>query len=1002
MPNIFDENTFETSIVNELKINGGYEEGFPEDFDRTDCFDKGRLFKFLQSSQPKNWEKSFKIHGNNIEKNILSCINKEINYRGILDVIRNGFTDLGVKYKLAYFKPETSLNPETTILYEKNILSVIRQVKYTTKNNNSLDLVLFINGLPVATVELKNQLTGQDVENAKSQFRFDRDPRDLMFEFKKRALVHFVVDTDDVYFTTQLAGYRTKFFPFNLGNNNGKGNPENPNGYRTFYLWEYVWTKDSWMDIIGKFMHLQVDEKKKKETMIFPRYHQLDVVRKIVKDVKLKGTGHNYLIQHSAGSGKSNSIAWLSYRLASLHNDKDERIFDSVIVISDRRVLDSQLQNTIYQFEHKQGVVKKIDKDSKQLAESIYFGSNIIISTLQKFPFVIEKISDMEKEKGDRKKRTYAVIVDEAHSSQGGESSKKLKEVLAAKSLEEALAEEEDINIFDDYEEQIIKSMQARGRQPNLSFFGFTATPKAKTLEVFGIKDETIENAKPHPFHLYSMKQAIEEGFIHDVLKGYTTYQVFFKLTKAIEDDPNVDKKKAKRAIARFLTLHPYNISQKVQIIVEHFREIVSKKIGGKAKAMVVTGSRLHALRYYFEMKHYIKENNYDDINLLVAFSGIVNDQGKEYKESELNGFGERELPKKFETDLFQILIVADKYQTGFDQPLLHTMYVDKKLYDVAAVQTLSRLNRICPGKEDTFILDFYNSSEDIKEAFQPYYEGTTVDENADPNRLYELKYNIDQSGIIWQTEVDNFAKIFFQPDYNPKYQSKLNAYLDPAVERYKKLPEQSNEDELIQDDFKHLLILFTRMYAFLSQIMPYGDFELEKFYPYVRFLIRKLPKKYMADRFNLDDEIALEYYRIKKQGKDDIVLENGEGEVSNVKNGGGIVGKKEEKAPLSEIIKMINEVHGTDFKESDRLIFEQVVQDCVNDEELKEFAEQNTINNFKYPFQDAYNEKWFKRMGQNKELFNKAMADDNIGIKIFNTILLEVYKRLTLANKTE
>jgi len=1002
MPNIYDETTFETSIIDTLKTKGGYEEGTPEDFDRIDCFDKGRFFKFLKDSQPENWEKSLKIHGNNIEKNLISCINKEINYRGILDVIRNGFTDLGVKYKLAYFKPETSLNPETMILYKKNILSVVRQVKYTIKNNNSIDMILFINGLPVATVELKNQMTGQNVDNAKNQFKFDRDPRDLMFEFKKRSLVHFVVDTDEVYFTTQLAGYKTKFFPFNLGNNNGRGNPENPNGYRTSYLWEYIWTKDSWMDIVGKFIHLQTDEKKKKETMIFPRYHQLDVVRKIAGDVKHRGTGHNYLIQHSAGSGKSNSIAWLSYRLASLHNAKNERIFDSIIVITDRRVLDSQLQDTIYQFEHKQGVVKKIDKDSTQLAESIYYGSNIIISTLQKFPFVLEKIAEMEKTKGDRKKRTYAVIVDEAHSSQGGESSKKLKEVLSAKSLEEALAEEENVNVVNDYEEEIIRSMQARGRQTNLSFFGFTATPKAKTLEVFGVRDETVEDAKPHPFHLYSMKQAIQEGFIHDVLKGYTTYQIFYKLTKSIEDDPKVDKKKAKRAIARFLTLHPHNISQKVQIIVEHFRTVVSKKIGGKAKAMVVTGSRLHALRYYFEMKRYIKENNYDDINILVAFSGIVNDNGKDYRESEINGFGEKELPKKFESDLFQILIVADKYQTGFDQPLLHTMYVDKKLYDVAAVQTLSRLNRICYGKEDTFILDFYNSSEDIKEAFQPYYEGTTVDENADPNRLYELKYNIDKSGIIWQTEVDNFAKIFFKPDYNPKYQSKLNSYLDPAVERYKKLPEQSEEDELIQDDFKHLLISFCRMYAFLSQIMPFGDNELEKYYPYVRFLIRKLPKRYMADRFNLDDEIALEYYRIKNQGEINIQLDNGEGEVSNVKNGGGLINKKEEKAPLSEIIETINELYGTDFKESDRLIFEQVVQDCINDEELREFAEQNTIDNFKYPFQDVYNEKWFKRMEQNKELFNRAMADDKIGIKIFNTILLEVYKRLTVTNNVD
>lgn len=995
MSGIHDEKTFESAIIDELVSNGGYEEGKPEEFDRTVCLDKLKTIKFLIDSQPDEWSRLVITHGEtNVKDNVIKRLVKEIDLRGILDVIRNGFTDYGVKFKMAFFKPETSLNPDTQKGYDANILSVIRQVKYNTKNENSLDLVLFINGLPISTVELKNQMTGQNVDNAKRQFKFDRDPRDLMFQFKKRVLAHFVVDTDEAWFTTKLNSSGTRFFPYNLGDNNSKGNPVNPDGYRTSYLWEYVWTKDSWLDIIGKFMHLQIDDKKKTETMIFPRYHQLDCVRKLTKDVKNTGTGNNYLIQHSAGSGKSNSIAWLSYRLSSLHNDIDERIFDSVIVISDRRVLDSQLQNTIYQFEHKEGVVKKIDKDSTQLANSIYHGANIIISTLQKFPFILDKVAEMEEEQGERKKRNYAIIVDEAHSSQGGESSKKLKEVLSAKTLEEAEQEDRDDD-RENYEDQIRKSMEVRGKQPNLSFFAFTATPKAKTLEVFGVRETTKEDLRPRPFHLYSMKQAIEEGFIHDVLKGYTTYKLFFKLSKAIEDDPNVDKKKANRAIAKFVSLHPHNISQKVQIIVEHFRAVVSKKIGGKAKAMVATGSRLHALRYKFEMDKYIKENNYTDIKTLVAFSGIVNDGGIEYRETTINEFGERELPKKFETDEYQVLVVADKYQTGFDQPLLHTMYVDKVLSGVTAVQTLSRLNRVCEGKEDTFVLDFVNTHEDIQNSFQPYYESTTVDEEADPNLLYDLKNQIEDEQIIWKTEVENFAKVYFNPKFRQKDQAKLNAYLDPAVERFKQLPEVPQDDKICQDDFKHKLFSFTRLYSFLSQIMPFTDSELEKFFPYIRFLIRKLPKKDISERLKLDDEVALEYYRLKKIADDNIKLQPGEeGEVFNVQDAGMGRTLKDEKVLLSEIIEVINEHFRTDFKSSDRLVIQQVVEDFATDDKLKDYALQNNIDNFKFPFKDAYESKWIERMDQNKELFDKAMGDDRLAAFMFDFIMKEVYSR--------
>jgi len=525
--NIHTEQTFESAIEQDLLGNGGYVKGDPNDISRELSLDCSTIIQFLRKSQNKEWNKLSDIHGYDIDNKIIARLTKELDLRGSLDVLRHGFTDYGVHFDMAYFKPESGLNPDSQFLYDSNILTVYRQVHYSKKNENSLDLVLGINGIPVATAELKNPFTGQNVEHAKKQYMADRDPTELIFRFKKRTLVHFAVDPDEVFMTTLLNGEKTRFLPFNKGFDNGKGNPPNSDGYRTEYLWKEIWSKDSWLDIIGRYLHLQTEEIKtdgkiiNKEQLIFPRYHQLTCVRKISAHAKEYGVGKNYLIQHSAGSGKSNSIAWLAYRLSSLHNKADERVFDSIVVITDRRVLDSQLQNTIYQFEHKAGVVKKIDKDSQQLAEAIYQGSNIIISTLQKFPFVLEKIAEMEKAKGDRSKKKYAVIVDEAHSSQGGEAAKKLREVLAAKNLEEAI-ELESEEETEDYEDQIRKSMLARGHHENLSFFAFTATPKPKTLEVFGVQNS---QGKFEPFHLYSMRQAIEENFILDVLKNYTTYK---------------------------------------------------------------------------------------------------------------------------------------------------------------------------------------------------------------------------------------------------------------------------------------------------------------------------------------------------------------------------------------------------------------------------------------------------------------------------------------------
>jgi type I restriction enzyme R subunit len=986
---IHTEKAFEEAIESHLLQKGGYIKGNPDDFNRELALDTKTIFAFLQKSQSEAWKKSLSIHGSDIETKLLQRLTKELDNRGTLDVLRNGFIDYGVRYKMAYFKPASGLNPETEKLYKLNRLTVTRQLKYSQKSEKSVDLLLGLNGLPVSTVELKSQFTGQDVTNAKRQFIEDRDPKEMLFQFKKRALVHFAVDPDEVYMTTKLEGLKTKYLPFNLGYNKGAGNPPNPEGYKTSYLWEYVWEKDSWMDILSRFLHLQVEEYKfegkifKQESILFPRYHQLDVVRKLEEDAR-DGAGKNYLIEHSAGSGKSNSIAWLSYRLSSLHNKDDKRVFDSVIVVTDRLVLDQQLQNTIYQFEHKQGVVQKIDKDSNQLAESLKSGTNIIITTLQKFPFVLEKIGQLQA-------RKYAVIVDEAHSSQSGEAARKLKEVLTMGNLEDAAIKDLEISSTQsDAEDEIRKSMLSRGQHKNLSFFAFTATPKAKTLEVFGVKD-TI-TGKPVPFHLYSMRQAIEEGFIMDVLKNYTTYKTFFKISKQIEDDPKINKKKATRAIARFISLHPHNLAQKTEVIVEHFRQVIMKKIGGKAKAMVVTASRPHVVRYKKEFDRYIKEKGYNEIRTLVAFSAFKDEFGILHTESDINDFGEKELPEKFNTMEYQLLLVADKYQTGFDQPLLHTMYVDKKLSGVKAVQTLSRLNRIYPGKEDTFILDFVNDTQEILDSFQPYYEQTTLTETTNPNQLYDLKSKLEAMQIFWQSEIDAFCNVFFKKtgSHTGKESAQLNAYIDPPVDRYKAIGKEE-----VQEDFKHTLTVYLRLYSFLSQIMPFQDAELEKLYAYGRLLLNKLPKKGISEKLKLNDEVALEYYRLQKISEGSIILEKGGEYKLKPPTEVGTKKEKEELAALSEIINVFNERFGKPITDADKLFFDQIEEELVSDETLSKQAKTNTIDNFKYGFQDVFINKLIDRMEQNKDIFAKIMDDKVVADVVKDYMLKKVYKRL-------
>nr|WP_231367571.1 DEAD/DEAH box helicase family protein [Gillisia sp. JM1] len=956
---------------------------------------KYEVLNFLQETQPKNWKKIASIHGEQVDNRIIQRIYKEMDLRGALDVVRNGFTDYGVRFKLAFFKPETSLNPETKELYDKNQLKVIRQVYYTHKNKNSVDIVLSLNGIPLATIELKNHFTGQNTDNAKKQYASSRDNRELLFAFKKRALVHFAVDDEEVFMATKLDGTKTFWLPFNKGYNRGKGNPPNKDGYKTDYLWKKILAKDSWLDIVHRFVHLQTEEIEiegktfKKEKMIFPRYHQLDVVRDIIKDVKVNGAGKNYLVQHSAGSGKSNSIAWLSYRLSSLHNAQDERIFDSVIVVTDRRVLDQQLQNTIYQFEHKTGVVQKIDKDSSQLADALNSGLHIIITTLQKFPFVIEKVEEFSG-------RKFAVVIDEAHSSQGGEAHKKMKEVLGAPETEDE--EDNEYSAEDFISEQVEKSASARGKQNNISFFAFTATPKFKTLAIFG---KTGSDGKPEPYHLYSMRQAIEEGFILDVLQNYTNYELFFKLSKAIEDDPDLNKKKASRAIGAFVNFHPHNLAQKTEIVIEHFRQVVATKIGGRAKAMFVTSSRKLAKRYFEEFNKYINENEYtNELKVLVAFSGKVIDDNYPdgVSEPQLTGYGEKELPKAFNEEGYRILIVADKYQTGFDQPLLHTMYVDKKLSGVKAVQTLSRLNRMTAGKEDTFVLDFANDRQTIFESFQPYYEKTLVAEEPEINHLFDLKLKIDEKQIIQESEVNAFANVYFKPTgkLDIKDQSRLYSFIDPAIDRYKAI-----ETEPEKDEFKKSLRTWTNLYSFLAQIMPFKEPEFEKFYAYSKLLQTKLPKKELAESLQLSDEIAMEYYRLQKVKEGSIDLVKGEdGELDGLTEA-GIKRAKEEKALLSEIINVLNDRFGTEFEEADRLFFEQIEAELVQDEKLQAQAKANKIDTFKYAFEDMFLNKLIERMDQNQDIFDKIIENKSFGNLVKELMLNKVYSRINDTDQT-
>ena len=993
-----DEAAFEAHITSWLVDHGGYAAvklgTESSDFDPVRGLDTVELFAFIEATQPAEWAKVMKTHGGDraaAEKAFLDRLTKELDARGTVDVLRHGIVYAGyqkAEFSLAYFRPASGLNPLLAERYAANRLTVTRQVPYDPDSTKTIDLVLFVNGIPVATAELKNPLTGQTVEHAKAQYRTDRDPKNPTL---RRAVVHFAVDTEQVFMTTRLQGRRTVFLPFNRGDGHAAGNPPNPTGHRTAYLWESVWEKDAWLDILARFVHVEPAPKGSKQpaTMIFPRFHQWDAVRKLEAAAREEGAGHSYLVQHSAGSGKSNTIAWLAHRLSSLHAG-DTKVFDKVVVITDRVVLDKQLQDTIYQFEHAHGVVQKIDVDSSQLAEALAGEqARIIITTLQKFPFVLDKV-------GELPARRYAVIIDEAHSSQTGETAKDLKKVLGAAEsdpeAELAQAEAAEASLTEELgnpaEEALLKEVAARGHQPNLSFFAFTATPKGRTLEMFGRLDP--DTGKYEPFHLYSMRQAIEEGFILDVLANYTTYKTYWRLEKAIEDDPEYETAKAKAAIARFVDLHEYNLAQKAEIIIEHYRRHVRPKIGGKAKAMVVTSSRLHAVRYWQALRRYCNEHGYGDLGILVAFSGSLTVDGEKVTESSLNGFPESQTTRRFDEDDNHILVVAEKYQTGFDQPKLYAMYVDKVLTGLNAVQTLSRLNRTYPGKDGTFVLDFRNEAEDIREAFAPWYV-QTVAPPTDPHLLYDTHAELGHYGILHPDEVEAVVGLLLT-DASANH-ARIHAALAPAIERFH---HDLDADE--QDAFRDALNRFIRIYSFLSQVVSFGDTKLERDYLFCRALAPFIRAE-SGPGVDLGSEVELTHLAVEKTSEGSLALDPDGGEVITIFSGTGKIHHPDEE-PLSQIIAEMNEKYGTAFTDAQAVHARSIIQAVVADEDVQQTAWANDEKSFGEVYGMFFESAMLDLQKDNEEFTYKLLDDPELFAKLIAATLPGAYAAAKVASQ--
>ncbi|MFZ5756133.1 MAG: type I restriction endonuclease subunit R [Pseudomonadota bacterium] len=943
---------FENDICAHLGASGWlYAEGDATGYDRARALYPADVVAWVQAVAPQAWESLTKNHGASAEATLLDRLRKQLDDRSTLDVIRHGVELLGLKQPLplAQFKPALGMNPDLQKRYEANRLRVVRQVRYSTANENAIDLVLFLNGIPVATVELKSDFT-QSVKDAVDQYRFDRQPKpkgqghaEPLLDFPRGALVHFAVSNSEVMMTTRLQGPATTFLPFNLGTEEGgAGNPVNKHGHRTAYLWEKVWARDSWLEILGRYLVTKRNDKKQITSVVFPRYHQLDATRKLVAQVLAEGPGQKYLIQHSAGSGKTNSIAWTAHFLAELHNAQHQKVFDSVLVVSDRNVLDAQLQEAIFDFSRITGVVETITGESgsksAQLAEALKNGKKILVCTIQTFPFALSAVQELSATQGKR----FAVIADEAHSSQTGEAASKLKQVLSAEELRE-LNDGGEVST----EDLLAVQMAARANDAGITYVAFTATPKAKTLELFGRRPHPDQPAGPEnlpaPFHVYSMRQAIEEGFILDVLQNYTSYKLAFKLANNGKewDEKAVERNEAMKGIMRWVRLHPYNIAQKVQVVVEHFRENVAPLLNGKAKAMVVVGSRQEAVRWQLAIDKYIKASNYK-MATLVAFSGEVND-----KESGPDPFTEnskilnpnlkgRDIRGAFDTDEYQILLVANKFQTGFDQPLLCGMYVDKRLGGIQAVQTLSRLNRAYPGKDITYILDFVNEPDDVLAAFKTYYETAELEGVTDPNLVYDLRAQLDATGHYDDNEVERVVKVELDPNAR---QSELLAALEPVADRLLKKHKaaavrlkaaQDKKDEAAEKSakeeidalvlFKRNLGGFLRVYAFLSQIFDYGNTAIEKRAIFYKRLMPLL--EFGREREGVDlSRVVLTHHRLVDKGERDLPLAKGDKLKPLEEAGSGQINEPM-KAYLNEIIEKVNQLFEGDVTDNDKLVY--------------------------------------------------------------------------------
>ena len=972
MAKITSEFAFEEHIEDVLLNQHGFFSARQEDYDKALCLRPETVVSFIRATQTKKWAAYCELIGDldQAKRNLLKRIKEVVDKEGTLHVLRKGFDIIGSgHFDLCFFEPTNPVAEESRRLYQENLLHLQRQLKFSEKDEKSLDMAIFLNGLPIFTLELKNQISGQNVIHALKQYKETRDPKEPLFRFK-RCLAHFAVDNDLAYVATELAGAKTQFLPFNQGSDGGAGNPPCQVGYATSYLWREVWQKPRILDLIQRFIRVVdvLDDKGKKtdrQRQIFPRFHQLTCVRELGADAKKHGAGRRYLNQHSAGSGKTNCIAWLANSLATLHAPDGKPVFSSVIVISDRRVIDRQLQRTLKQVIETPGMLINIASDdgmtSRDLKRALEDGKRIIVTTLQKFGVIMDSMGELP---GER----FAVIVDEAHSSQAGQSAKAVQKVLAYSSEDEKKDEEEKT-----VEDRILEELKTRGPQKNVSHFAFTATPKPETLQQFGTKQK---DGTYKPFSLYTMRQAIEEGFILDVLKNYATYDQYWALLKKVKDDPLCDEAKTKTLLKRFVSGHERTIAKKVAILVEHFRASVGDKLGGKAKAMIVTSSRLHAVRYRLAVDAYLKSIG-SPYKALVAFTDVVKDakDGKEYTEAKMNGFPEAATADRFEADEYRFLIVANKFQTGFDQPKLVAMYVDKKLSGVACVQTLSRLNRTLAGKDETFVLDFENGAEDIEKAFQPFYDRVTLSKETDPNQLYNIRTDLDKFGIHAAADVEAFSALWFAA--KPKLPL-LHAAVDPVAAKWKA------EDEDEQVDYKSKARDFVKLYAFLSHLVGMRDTGLEKLFVFLRFLLPKLLAKKGGLPLEVLGMVDMEKLAVRKNDKKDIGLKRGETKVDPLNYGGGATLTEEEREALSKIIEDLNSRFNTAFTEDEVMVIKQLEKKIGEDEALQQQLKNGSRHAVAATFQQVAKDAFEDLINENYKFYKKVSDDDEVSKEFF------------------